>query len=122
MSLVARVVGWLRSAPQAALRRAQRAAGEGSRRVRVRVILKGRIGTGWYDVDQQLALPAGATLATLIDQAERRGLSLRRAIEESPHLRHTLMWNGERAPLEENLDRALSDGDQLYLLGPLAGG
>jgi molybdopterin converting factor small subunit len=90
--------------------------------LRVRVILKGRIGPGWYDVDQQLALPAGATLATLIERAERRGIALRRAIEDSPHLRHTLMWNGQRAPVDENLGRELADGDQIYLLGPLAGG
>jgi molybdopterin converting factor small subunit len=32
------------------------------------------------------------------------------------------MWNGQRAPVAENLDRALSDGDEVYLLGPLAGG
>jgi molybdopterin converting factor small subunit len=108
MSLAA----WLRS----------RFGGGAADDIRVRVILKGRIGTGWYDVDQQLALPAGATLATLIERAERRGIALRRAIEESPHLRHTLMWNGERAPVDENLGRALADGDQVYLLGPLAGG
>ena len=88
----------------------------------MRVILKGRIGAGWYDVNQELALPAGATLGQLIERAERRGIALARAIEESPHLRHTLMWNGERAPVDENRDRALADGDQIYLLGPLAGG
>ncbi len=90
--------------------------------IRVRVILKGRIGAGWYDVDQQVPLPAGATLATLIERAERRGIALERAIADSPHLRHTLMWNGQRAPVEENLGRTLADGDQVYLLGPLAGG
>jgi hypothetical protein len=90
--------------------------------IRVRVILKGRIGAGWYDVDQQVPLPAGATLATLIERAERRGIALERAIADSPHLRHTLMWNGQRASVDENLGRALADGDQVYLLGPLAGG
>ena len=62
------------------------------------------------------------TLATLIDQADQRGLRLSHAIEQSPHLRHTLMWNGQRAPVDENLGRPLHDGDQVYLLGPLAGG
>ena len=42
--------------------------------IRVRVLLKGRTGTGWYDVDQQVPLPPGATLATLLDVAEQRGI------------------------------------------------
>ena len=65
---------------------------------------------------------AGATLATLLDEAERRGIPLREALADSPHLRHTLMLNGERCPVDENLDRALADGDEVYLLAPLAGG
>jgi molybdopterin converting factor small subunit len=47
---------------------------------------------------------------------------LSQAIDASPHLRHTLMWNGERTPVDENLGRELRDGDELYLLGPVAGG
>lgn len=90
--------------------------------VRVHVLVKGRIGEGWQDVDRTLALPAGATLATLLEHAERQGIPLRDAIEKSPHLRHTLMLNGERCPLEANLERSLHDGDQIYLLAPLAGG
>jgi len=90
--------------------------------LRVRVVLKGRMGARWYDVDQRLSLPAGATLATLIERADQRGFGLSQAIEHSPHLRHTLMWNGERAPVDENLSRPVHDGDQVYLLGPLAGG
>jgi molybdopterin converting factor small subunit len=90
--------------------------------IRVRVILKGRTGSGWHDVDQTLSLSPGATLGTLIEAAERRGIRLRDAIESSPHLRHTLMLNGERCPVDENLDRALADGDEVYLLAPFAGG
>jgi molybdopterin converting factor small subunit len=108
MSLLERIGGWLRREPPD--------------RLRVRVVLKGRIGDGWFDVDQRIALPAGATLATLIEQADQRGLRLSHAIEQSPHLRHTLMWNGQRAPVDENLGRPMHDGDQVYLLGPLAGG
>ncbi|MEZ4334143.1 MAG: MoaD/ThiS family protein [Myxococcota bacterium] len=91
-------------------------------RVRARVIVKGRMGEGWYDVDRRLALPKGATLSTLIDEADRRGLRLSDAIAASPHLRDTLMWNGQRTPVEENLARVVEDGDEIYLLGPLAGG
>jgi molybdopterin converting factor small subunit len=90
--------------------------------IRVRVVVKGRMGQGWFDVDRKLALPTGATLAALIEAADRAGLRLTQAIEASPHLRHTLMWNGQRTPVAENLTRELRDGDELYLLGPVAGG
>ncbi len=91
-------------------------------RVRVRVIIKGRIGDGWRDVDRTFALAPGAVLRDLLDAADREGVALRDAIEHSPHLRHTLMLNGERCPVDEHLERALRDGDQVYLLAPLAGG
>ena len=91
-------------------------------RIRVHVLIKGRIGEGWYDVDRTLAVPAGTTLSVLLDLAQRDGLPLRDAIQSSPHLRHTLMWNGQRTPVDENLGRELRDGDELYLLGPVAGG
>lgn len=114
MSLWHALTGWLtgRSA------RSGRSAG----RVRARIVVKGRMGEGWYDVDRRLALPAGATLAVLIEEADRRGLRLSEAIAASPHLRDTLMWNGQRTPVEDNLGRAVEDGDEIYLLGPLAGG
>jgi molybdopterin converting factor small subunit len=108
MSLLGRVTGWLRR--------------DAKDTIRVRVLLRGRIGEGWYATDRRIALPAGATLATLIEAADRQGLGLSNAIEQSPHLRHTLMWNGQRAPVDENLARPLQDGDEVYLLGPLAGG
>ncbi len=90
--------------------------------LRVHVILKGRTGAGWHDADAHVTLPAGATLTTLLDVAERRGIHLRDAIAASPHLGHTLMLNGQRCPVDDNLSRPLSDGDEIYLLAPLAGG
>lgn len=90
--------------------------------VRVHLLLKGRVGAGWVDVDRTLRLPAGATLGTLLEEAERQGLGLADALEHSPHLRHTLMLNGERCPVDQHRDRPLADGDQVYLLAPLAGG
>jgi len=90
--------------------------------IRVHVFLKGRTGAGWYDVDQWLPLAAGATLTSLLDECDRRGLRLRELIGASPHLGQTLMINGERCPLEENLDRPLANGDEVFLLAPLAGG
>jgi molybdopterin converting factor small subunit len=91
-------------------------------RIRVHLLVKGRIGAGWYDVDRDLRLPIGATLEQFIDEAERQGIRLKDAIAESPHLRHTLMLNGSRCPVDDNIDRALADGDEIYLLAPIAGG
>jgi molybdopterin converting factor small subunit len=90
--------------------------------IRVHVLIRGRIGAGWYDVDRELALPAGTTLGQLIDSGEQRGVPLAEALANSPHLAHTLMLNGARCPVAEHRDRALQDGDQLYLLAPIAGG
>jgi molybdopterin converting factor small subunit len=99
-----------------------RAALGASPRLRVHVIVKGRIGEGWWDVDRTFALAPGTTLGGLLDEAAREGIRLRDAIAKSPHLSHTLMLNGARCPVDDNLWRPLADGDQLYLLAPIAGG
>lgn len=104
------------------LRRLLGRVGDGGDAIRVRVLLKGRTGSGWHDCDEQVALPRGATLATLIEVADRRGIRLREALETSPHLKHTLMLNGERCPVDDNADRPMADGDEVYLLAPFAGG
>lgn len=90
--------------------------------IKVHVIIKGRIGDSWKDVDTYVRLPAGATLGKLVETADAAGIPLREALEHSPHLTDTMMLNGERCPFTENADRALADGDQVYLLAPLAGG
>jgi molybdopterin converting factor small subunit len=91
-------------------------------KISVHLLLKGRVGEGWLDVDRTLRLPEGATLGALIQEAERQGIPLERALAESPHLSDTLMLNGERCPVAENRGRALADGDRVYLLAPIAGG
>jgi molybdopterin converting factor small subunit len=90
--------------------------------LRVHIILRGRIGDEWRDVDTHLRVPQGTTLAQLVDAAEGAGIPLRDALARSPHLADTMMLNGERCPLEEHRDRPIADGDELYLLAPLAGG
>lgn len=99
-----------------------RLIGDKAARVKVHVLVKGRIGEGWMDVDRTFSLPVGSTLGGLLDEASKHGVALRDAVAKSPHLAHTLMLNGERCPLAENESRPLADGDQLYLLAPLAGG
>lgn len=90
--------------------------------IKVHVLIRGRIGDGWKDVDTYLRVPTGTTLARLVDVAERAGIPIREALDHSPHLRDTMMLNGERCPLAEHGDRVMVDGDELYLLAPLAGG
>ena len=91
-------------------------------KIRVRVLIRGRIGAGWHDVDRTFRLSPDATLAELLPAADRAGVPLSEAIKSSPHLRDTLMINGERCPLETNRERPLEDGDEIYLLAPVAGG
>jgi len=92
------------------------------KRIRVHLMIRGRIGDGWFDVDRRLKLRAGATLGDLITHANEKGIPLSLALEKSPHLSETLMLNGERCPVAEHRDRPLNDGDEIYLLSPLAGG
>jgi molybdopterin converting factor small subunit len=99
-----------------------RSAFGGAPRIQVHVLLRGRIGDGWYDFDRRLRLAQGSTLGDLLEAGERRGIPLAEALERSPHLAHTLMLNGERCPVADNRDRVLADGDEIYLLAPLAGG
>ena len=51
-----------------------------------------------------------------------REMTEQMALDNSPHLTETLMLNGERTPFAENAERVLADGDEIYLLAPLAGG
>jgi hypothetical protein len=90
--------------------------------LRIHIIIRGRIGDEWRDVDTYLRVPQGATLAQLVEAADGAGIPLRDALARSPHLADTMMLNGERCPLAEHGGRTLADGDELYLLAPLAGG
>jgi molybdopterin converting factor small subunit len=90
--------------------------------VRVHILIRGRIGDAWRDVDEKLRVPTGTTLGKLVEVAEAAGIPLREALDNSPHLTETLMLNGERCPIAENSERVLAEGDEIYLLAPLAGG
>ena len=85
-------------------------------------MVRGRIGEGWYDLDEAVKVEEGTTLGGLLERRDEVGKALRDAVTHSPHLAHTLMWNGDRCPVEEHRDRELADGDEIYLLAPLAGG
>jgi molybdopterin converting factor small subunit len=91
-------------------------------KIKVQVLIRGRIGDGWYDLDETVKLAPGTTLGQLMARKDQIGHALRDAVEHSPHLAHTLMLNGDRCPVVEHADRVLVEGDQIYLLAPLAGG
>ena len=90
--------------------------------IRIHILIRGRIGDEWKDIDEHLRVPVGTTLGRLVEVAEGAGVPLREALDKSPHLHDTMMLNGERCPFAENAERVLADGDEIYLLAPLAGG
>lgn len=90
--------------------------------IRIHILIKGRIGDDWKDIDEHVRVPVGTTLGKLVEITDAARLPLREALAQSPHLTDTMMLNGERCPLHANADRVLGDGDEIYLLAPLAGG
>ena len=90
--------------------------------IKIHVVIRGRIGDAWRDVDTFLRVPQGCTLGKLVEVADAAGIPLRDALDSSPHLKDTMMLNGERCAFTENAERVLANGDELYLLAPLAGG
>jgi molybdopterin converting factor small subunit len=90
--------------------------------VRVHILIRGRIGDDWKEIDEHVRVPAGTTLGRLVEVADAARIPLRDALDHSPHLVDTMMLNGERCPFAENAERVLQDGDEIYLLAPLAGG
>ncbi|HSD89483.1 MAG TPA: MoaD/ThiS family protein [Kofleriaceae bacterium] len=90
--------------------------------IKVHVLIRGRIGDDWKDVDEHIRVPAGTTLERFVEVADEAGVPLREALANSPHLKDTMMLNGERCPFAENAKRTLADGDEIYLLAPIAGG
>jgi molybdopterin converting factor small subunit len=90
--------------------------------LKIHILIRGRIGDTWKDVDTHIRVPPGTTLGKLVEVADAAGIPLREALDHSPHLADTMMLNGERCPVADNADREMVDGDELYLLAPLAGG
>jgi molybdopterin converting factor small subunit len=90
--------------------------------IRIHILIRGRIGDDWKDVDQRVRVPTGTTLGKLLEITDAARIPLREALEHSPHLTDTMMLNGERCPFGDNSERVLADGDEIYLLAPLVGG
>lgn len=94
----------------------------GGNKLRVHLLIRGRIGDDWYEVDRKLKVPQGISLAEFIRYCDGKGIPLSKVLADSPHLAHTLMINGERTPVDEHQDRKMVDGDEIFLLSPIAGG
>ena len=90
--------------------------------LKIHVVIRGRIGEDWKDIDEHVRVPQGTMLGEFVDIAEQAGIPLRDALAHSPHLADTIMLNGERCPVADNAARMLKDGDELYLLAPITGG
>ena len=90
--------------------------------IKIHIVIKGRIGDDWKDIDTYLRVPQGCTLGKLVEVADNGGIPISEALKHSPHLTDTMMLNGERCPFTENTERVLANGDEIYLLAPLAGG
>lgn len=90
--------------------------------IRIHILIRGRIGEGWMDVDQHVRVPTGTTLGKLLEITDASRIPLREALDHSPHLTDTMMLNGERCPFHDSTERVLADGDEIYLLAPLVGG
>lgn len=90
--------------------------------IRIHILIKGRIGDDWKDIDEHVRVPVGTTLGQLLAITDSARIPLREALDHSPHLTDTMMLNGERCPFGENTERVLAENDQIYLLAPLAGG
>jgi molybdopterin converting factor small subunit len=90
--------------------------------VRIHLLIKGRIGHDWKDIDEHVRVPTGTTLGQLLEITDSAHIPLREALEHSPHLTETMMFNGERCPFGDNTERVLVEGDEIYLLAPMAGG
>jgi molybdopterin converting factor small subunit len=90
--------------------------------LKIHILIRGRIGETWRDIDTHVRVPPGTTLGKLVEVADAAGIPLGEALASSPHLADTMMLNGERCPIADNRERVMADGDELYLLAPLAGG
>ena len=90
--------------------------------IKIHIVIKGRIGDDLKDIDPYITVPPGTTLGRFVTVAAAAGVPLTEALKNSPHLTDTMMLNGERCPFQENKERALANGDEIYLLAPLAGG
>jgi hypothetical protein len=80
--------------------------------IKIHVLING-IGDGRRDVDEQVDVPEGTTLAKLVELCDNAVVPLKASLAASPQAQ-PLLLNG--APTDPGSSRALADGDEVVVL------
>ncbi len=91
--------------------------------MKVHFLLKGTMLGTFLDHEFDLDLPEGSTLRDELKRAGRaRQVDFDRVMREHEVIRESILVSGDRLVCPQGLDRVLQEGDQVYMLSPLAGG
>ncbi len=91
--------------------------------MKVHFLLKGYMLGTFLDHEFDLELPDGATLKEALRRAGRaRKVDFDRVLKEHEVIRESILVSGRRLDWPSCLDHVLKEGDDVYMLSPLAGG
>ena len=91
--------------------------------MKVHFLLKGYMLGTFLDHEFDLDLPEGTTLKDALHRAGRaRRVDFDRVLEEHEVIRESILVSGRRLDWPACLDHELREGDDVYMLSPLAGG
>ncbi|MBC8293451.1 MAG: MoaD/ThiS family protein [Proteobacteria bacterium] len=91
--------------------------------MKVRFFIRGYMLDTFVSFDRKLRLPDGCSMADAFVRVEKKaGVKLSRCLAESEVVAESILLNGERVPLPRLSETTLSDGDEVSVLSPLAGG
>lgn len=91
--------------------------------MKIHFLLKGYMLGTFLDHDFDLNLPEGTTLKQALRRAGReRRVDFDRVLAEHEVIRESILVSGRRLDWPGCLDHVLQDGDDVYMLSPLAGG
>ena len=91
--------------------------------MKVHFLLKGYMLDTFLDHEFDLDLPEGATLRAALRRAGReRRVDFDRILKEHEVIRESILISGQRMDWPVCLDHVLKEGDDVYMLSPLAGG
>ena len=88
-----------------------------------RFFIRGYMLDTFVSFDRTLRLPDGCSMADAFVRVEKKaGVELSRCLSESEVVAESILLNGARVPLPRLSQTLLSDGDEVSVLSPLAGG